>query len=104
MALPAFTVTCSYSGTPDYNQSAPPLPGALVWQEAPATGVASTNTVPAVNRQSGPAVLTVYATADSWFSYGAAPNSATSPRVAVPALMLLYFIAAPGDKFMWQAA
>lgn len=104
MALPSFTVTCSYSGTPDFNQSTPPLPGALVWQEAASSGVASTNSVPAINKQSGPCVLTVYAAADSWFSYGASPNSAASPRVAVPAATLLYFIAAPGDKFMWQAA
>ncbi len=104
MALPAFSATCNYTGTPAYNQSAPPLPGALVWQEAPSTGVASTNTVPAANGQQGPCVLTVYATADSWLSYGAAPNSNASPRTPIPATTLCYFIVAPADKFMWQAA
>ncbi len=104
MALPSFSVTCNYTGTPTFNQSAPPLPGALVWQEAVATGTASTNTVPGANAQQGPCVLTVYAAADSWFSYGANPDSNASPRVPVPATTLLYFIAAPGDKFMWQAA
>lgn len=104
MALPAFSVTCNYSGTPTYNQSTPPLPAAIVWQEAPATGAVSTNTVPGANGQQGPCVLTVYATADSWFSYGPDPDSAGAKRVPVPATTLLYFIAAPGDKIMWQAA
>jgi hypothetical protein len=66
--------------------------------------VASTNTVPAANAAYGPCVLTVYATADSWFSYGASPNSNASPRVPIPATTLCYFIANTADKFMWQAA
>lgn len=104
MAFPAFSVTCNYSGTPNYNESTPSLPGVIVWQEAPATGVLSTNSVPAISKQSGPCVLTAYATADSWFSYGASPSSAGALRVQVPAATLLYFTAEAGDKFMWQAA
>lgn len=104
MALPSFTGSLSYSGTAAFNQSTPPLPGALIWSEAPTTGTASTNYAPGINQQSGPCILTVYATADSWLSYGASPNSNASPRVPVPANTLCYFILATGDKFMWQAA
>lgn len=104
MAFPAFSATCSATGTPTYNQSTPPLPGVIVWQEAPSTGVASTNAVPGISGQAGPFVLTVYATADSWLSYGAVPNSAGTVRVPIPALTVGYFTVEAGDKFMWQAA
>lgn len=104
MAFPAFSGTLNYSGTAAFNQSTPPLPGQLIWSEAPTTGVASINYAPGINQQSGPCILTVYATADSWLSYGASPNSNASPRVPVPANTLCYFILAAGDKFMWQAA
>lgn len=104
MALPSFSATCSYSGSQPPNSSTPPLASKLVWQEAPSTGVASTNSAPGASDQYGPCVLTVYAAADSWLSYGAAPNSAGTVRMPVPATTLCYFIVAPGDKFMWQAA
>ena len=104
MALPALSVTCAYSGSNPYSQSAPALMSRLSWQEAATTGVVSTNSAPGANGQYGPPIFEVYATADSWFSYGAAPDSAASPRVAIPAYTRCDFIAAPGDKFMWQAA
>lgn len=104
MAFPSFSATCHASGTPAYNQSTPPLPGAISWQEAPSTGVASTNSVGGINQQSGPFVLVVYATADSWLSYGASPNSGGASRTPVPANIPQYYTVQPGDKFMWQAA
>lgn len=111
MALPSFSATCSYTGTSTYNQSAPPLSGRIVWQEAPTTGTLSTNSVPGASDQFGPCVLTVYAAANSWLSYGqAAPgglgvaNSSGTRRVPVPAVTLCYFTVEAGDKFMWEAA
>ncbi len=104
MALPSFSITCAYTGNSNYNQSTPPLLSNLVWQEAPSTGTASTAFAPGLAQEYGPPVFVAYATADSWLSYGASPNSNASPRVPVPANTLTYFIVQPGDKFMWQAA
>lgn len=104
MALTGLTVTCGYSGTPTYNQSTPPLLSRVAWQEGAATGTLSTNAAPGANKQYGPSIFEVYAVADSWFSYGATPDSTASPRVFIPATTLMDFIVEPGDKFMWQAA
>lgn len=102
MALPAFTMSCGYVG-PRYNRnkSSPPLLGRIVWQEAPSTGVASTNVVPAATDAEGFAMFRAHATADSWLSYAAVPDSAGAIRVPVPANTDCEFYPEPGDKFMW---
>jgi hypothetical protein len=102
MALPSFSVTCGYIG-PRYNRnkSSPPLFGRIAWQEAPSSGVASNNTVPAATDAEGFAVYRAHAVADCWLSYGRVPNSATAIRVPVPANTDCEFYPEPGDKFMW---
>lgn len=102
-ALSGMSITCAYTGLPTFNQSAPPLLSLIAWQEAPATGTATTNTVPGQNASYGPCVIEVYATANSWLSYGPAPDSAGSKRVFVPATTRCDFIVNPGDKAMWVA-
>ncbi|RWX41662.1 hypothetical protein EHH54_05800 [Rhizobium leguminosarum] len=104
MALPSFTVTAAYAGSLSARDKSQALLGKLVWQEAPSTGVASTNVAPAVSDGAGQAIFRVRASADSWLSYGAAPNSAGSVRVAIPANTDVDVYPEPGDKFMWQAA
>lgn len=104
MALSGLTVTCSYTGTPSYNPSAPPLLSLLVWQETPSTGVVTTNAAPGANAAYGPCVFEVYASADSYVSYGASPASAGTLRVFVPAATVCDFICQPGDKLAWVAA
>lgn len=104
MAAPAFSVTCGYAGYSSPNNYTPALIGKLVWQEAATTGTQSTNRAPGAANSYGPPIFEVYAAADSWFSYGAAPNSAGAVRVLVLAGTVMDFIAEPGDYFMWQAA
>lgn len=104
MALSGMTITCGYSGTGTFNQSAPPLISKLVWQENPSTGVTTTNSVPGANEQYGPCVLEVYAVADSYLSYGASPNASGTVRIFIPATTRCDFIVIPGDKAAWVAA
>lgn len=104
MALPAFTVTCAYAGSSSSREKSQALIGRLVWQEAPSTGVASTNAAPSPSDGQGQAIFRVRASADSWLSYGAAPNSNGSVRVAIPANTDVDVYPEPNDKFMWQAA
>ncbi|MGO8282192.1 hypothetical protein ACC795_12325 [Rhizobium ruizarguesonis] len=104
MALPAFTVTCGYAGSSAARYASHSLLGKLVWQEAPSTGVPSTNIAPAVNDAAGAAIFRARAPADSWLSYGLVPNSAGSVRVPIPANTDVDVYPEPGDKFMWQAA
>ncbi|TBA63934.1 hypothetical protein [Rhizobium ruizarguesonis] len=104
MALPSFTVTCGYAGSSAARYASHSLLGKLVWQEAPSTGVASTNSAPDINDASGAAIFRARATADSWLSYGKSPNSTGSVRVPIPANTDVDVYPEPGDKFMWQAA
>nr|WP_064244934.1 hypothetical protein [Rhizobium leguminosarum]OAP97705.1 hypothetical protein A4U53_36240 [Rhizobium leguminosarum] len=104
MALPAFTVTCGYAGSSAARYASHSLLGRLVWQEAPSTGVASTNSAPDINDASGAAIFRARATADSWLSYGKSANSAGTIRVPIPANTDVDVYPEPGDKFMWQAA
>ncbi|MGR9204180.1 hypothetical protein ACU8OG_09595 [Rhizobium leguminosarum] len=104
MALPSFTTTCGFAGSTAARYASQPLLGKLVWQEAPATGVASTNVAPDINDASGAAIFRVRASVDSWLSYGKSPNSAGSVRVAIPANVDCDLYPEVGDKFMWQAA
>ncbi|MBY3434805.1 hypothetical protein [Rhizobium laguerreae] len=107
MALPAFTVTCAYPGSSSASSArnlSQAILGKIVWQEAPSTGVASTNVAAEVSDIQGQAIFRVRAAADSWLSVGASPNSAGSVRVPIPANTDVDVYAEPGDKFMWQAA
>ncbi|NNH56892.1 hypothetical protein HLI01_08735 [Rhizobium laguerreae] len=104
MALPAFTVTCGYAGSSAARDKSQALLGQLVWQEAPSTGVASTNVAPPVSDGQGAAIFRARASADSWLSYGKIPNSAGSIRVPIPANTDVDVYPESNDKFMWQAA
>ncbi|MGO7354647.1 hypothetical protein ACC703_05760 [Rhizobium ruizarguesonis] len=104
MALPSFTVTCAYAGSSAARYASQPLLGKLVWQEAPSTGVASTNSAPDISDASGAAIFRARASADSWLSYGKSANSAGAVRVPIPANTDVDVYPEPGDKFMWQAA
>jgi len=104
MALPAFTITCAYAGSSVARDKSQAILGKLVWQEAPSTGVASTAVAPGISDGQGQAIFRARATADSWLSYGASPNSASALRVAIPANTDVDVYAEPNDKFMWQAA
>ncbi|MGR9372316.1 hypothetical protein [Rhizobium leguminosarum] len=104
MALPSFSITCAFAGSTAARYASQPLLGRLVWQEAPATGVASTNVAPDINDASGAAIFRARATADSWLSYGKSPNSAGSVRVPIPANVDVDIYPEPADRFMWQAA
>jgi hypothetical protein len=104
MAFPAFTVTAAYAGSLVARDKSQSLLGKLVWQEAPLTGVVSTNVAPPISDGAGQAVFRVRASADSWLSYGRAPNSAGAVRVAIPANTDIDVYPDAGDAFMWQAA
>lgn len=104
MALPSFTVTCAFAGSTAARYASQAILGKIAWQEAPSTGVASTNVAPAVNDASGAAIFRARATADSWLSYGASPSSAGTVRVPIPANTDVDVYPEPGDKFMWAAA
>lgn len=104
MAVPAFTITAAYAGSSTARDKSQAVLGALVWQEAPSTGVASTNIAPPVTDGQGQAIFRARATADSWLSYAKVPNSTGPVRVLVPANTDSDFYPEPGDKFMWQAA
>jgi hypothetical protein len=105
MALPAFTVTCGYVGSSEARSKSQAILGKVAWQEAPATGILSTNVAPLPTEAQGCPVFRTYAAADSWFSYGKPANSAGAVRVLVRAADGLQdFYPASGDTFMWQAA
>jgi hypothetical protein len=104
MAFPAFTVTAAYAGSLVARDKSQSILGKLVWQEAPLTGVASTNVAPPISDGAGQAVFRVRATADSWLSYGRNPNSAGPVRVPIPANTDVDVYPDAGDAFMWQAA
>lgn len=104
MALPSFTVTAAYAGSSVARDKSQSLLGRIVWQEAPSTGVPSTNVAPDISDGQGQAIFRARATADSWLSYGKVPNSAGSVRVPIPANTDVDVYPEPNDKFMWQAA
>lgn len=104
MAVPAFTVSAAYAGSSSARDKSQAILGKLVWQEAPSSGVASTNLAPPVTDGQGQAVFRARATGDSWLSYAKTPDSAGAIRVLVPANTDVDVYPEPGDAFMWQAA
>ena len=104
MSLPTFTVTCAFAGSSAARDKAQAVLAKILWQEAPSSGVASTNKAPDVSDAFGQAIFRASATNDSWFSYGKAANSAGMIRLPVRGGTDCDFCPEPGDNFMWQAA
>lgn len=104
MAFPAFTITCAFAGSAVSREKSQPIISKLVWQEAPSTGVASTNVAPPTSDLYGSPIFRARATADSWLSVGKTPDAAGSVRIPVPANTDVDLFVEPGHKFMWQAA
>jgi hypothetical protein len=101
--LSGVTVSCIATGAPTLVGQLQHLPSKLLWQEAPATGVATSNSAPSVSGEYGPVIFRLYSAVDAWVSYGDDPDSSASPRVFLPAETERDYIVQPGDKLMWQA-
>lgn len=105
-ALSGLTVSCLATGGPTVVGQLQHLPSKMLWQEVPASGVATTNIAPSLSPEYGPVIFRVFATANAWISIagsvsGSAPTPSASPRVFVPATTELDYIAQPGDKLAW---
>lgn len=107
-ALSGVTVSCLATGGPTVVGQRQHLPSKMLWQEAPASGVATTNPAPSLSPEYGPVIFRVYATSNSWISIagsvsGSAPTPSASPRVFLPLGVERDYIAQPGDKLAWVA-
>lgn len=103
MAFSGVHVVCAFAGIDGYGDSIPSLIKSAAWSEAPATGVTTTNATPQTGGD-GQAVFRVTASADSYVSIGASPDSSVSPRHLVLAGQPYDFGVKPGDKLQWVAA
>lgn len=103
MALNGVHIVAGYAGSFRREKSQAIL-GKVIWSEAPATGVSTTNGAPGVHDTLGQAVLRLRSSADAYFAIGAAPNATTGPRIFVPANTDVDIFADAGDKVQWVAA
>jgi len=103
MPLSGAHVIAGYAGSsqPDKNQA---ILGKIAWSESPATGVATTNTAPAVGDALGQPIFRLRSSVDAYFAVGKTPNPAASPRVFVPANTDYDVFADTGDRAAWVAA
>jgi hypothetical protein len=104
MALTGLHVACGFAGSQSQRWTSQALLGKLVWSEAPASGVTSTNVAPAATDIAGDAVLRINAAADSWVSIGKTPDATAGTRFLVRAGSDYDVYAQQGDKFQWIAA
>ena len=103
MAFTGVHIVAGYAGSFRRDKSQPIL-GKIIWSEAPATGVTTTNEVPALHDVLGQPVLRLRSAADAYFAIGKTPNASTGPRVFVPANTDYDVFADSGDKVQWAAA
>jgi hypothetical protein len=103
MALTGLHVLSGYAGSIRREKSQPIL-GKIIWSEAPASGVATTNVAPALSDVLGQPVFRFRSAVDAYVSIGPTPNPAANPRILVPANTDYDVFADPGDKVAWSAA
>jgi len=104
MALTGLHVACGFAGSMSQRYTSKALLGKLVWSEAPASGVTSTNAAPASSDVAGDPVFRINAAADSWVSIGKTPDATTGTRFLVRAGSDYDVYTQPGDKLQWIAA
>lgn len=105
MAFAGVHVVCGYLGGLGFRgTSRPDVINNVSWTEGVATATLSTNAAPAYSEEYGSPVFVIYAVADTWFAYGAAPDQTANPRVLVKAGTPTTIMVEPGDKFKWVAA
>jgi hypothetical protein len=104
MAFAGLHVVCGYTGSQSARYTSQALLGKIVWTEAPATGVTSTNFAPISSDIAGDPIFRINASADSWVSIGKTPDATTGKRFLVRAGADYDVYAEPNDKFQWIAA
>jgi len=104
MALTGLHVACGFAGSQSARYTSQAILGKIVWSEAPASGVTSTNAAPAATDIAGDALFRINAAADSWVSVGKAPDATNGTRFLVRAGSDYDIYCQQGDKFQWIAA
>ncbi|ACE92038.1 hypothetical protein RHECIAT_CH0003090 [Rhizobium etli CIAT 652] len=104
MAFSGLHVVCGFAGSQSQRYTSQAILGKVVWSEAPATGVTSTNAAPSPSDIAGDALFRINAAADSWVAVGKTPDATAGTRFLVRAGADYDIYAQQGDKFQWVAA
>lgn len=104
MAFTGVHIATGYKGGFGFYKTPTTVGFQQVDSEATASATLSTLTAPAYSQEKGQPWLLVYAAADSYFAYGAAPDQTANPRILVKALTPTEIPVKPGDKWKWVAA
>ncbi|MBX5132530.1 hypothetical protein HJB80_07615 [Rhizobium lentis] len=104
MALSGLHIVCGYAGSQTARYTSQAVLGKIMWSEAPASGVTSTNSAPVASDIAGDPIFRLNAAADSWVSIGKTPDATSGTRFIVRAGADYDVYAQPGDKLQWIAA
>lgn len=107
MAVTGVHFECSHGGPPGVAGASLPVPRHVLWSENPATGVATSNIVPAQDPSLGRAVVTAAALSDCWVAEAvppASPAPGANPRRLVPAGARVDWTPQAGAVLAWTAA
>lgn len=103
MPLSGAHIVAGYPGSSQPDKSQPIL-GKIAWSESPASGVATTNSAPAVGDALGQPIFRLRSSVDAFFAIGKTPNPSASPRIFVPANTDYDIFTDTGDKAAWVVA